>query len=141
MAERNVQRLIRVRAEKRAKFTRRGVHMKKRIADSWRRPSGQHNKQRRQLKAKGPLPTPGYGSPVAVRGFHPSGYEEVRVFNPADLAVVNPETQVVRIAGAVGRRKREAIALKALESGITILNLTGMPAKEEENTEEVANNE
>jgi len=115
--------------------------MKKRIADSWRRPSGQHNKQRRQLKAKGPLPTPGYGSPVAVRGFHPSGYEEVRVFNPADLAAVNPETQVVRIAGAVGRRKREAIALKALESGITILNLTAMPAKEEENTEEVTNNE
>ena len=114
--------------------------MKKRLADRWRRPMGQHNKQRRQLKAKGPLPTPGYGSPVAVRGFHPCGYEEVRVFNPADLAVVNPETQVVRIAGAVGGRKREAIALKALESGITILNLTEQPEKEEE-TEEVANNE
>jgi len=114
--------------------------MKKRLADKWRKPKGHHNKQRRQLKAKGPLPTPGYGSPVAVRGFHPSGYEEVRVFNPADLTAVNPETQVVRIAGAVGGRKREAIALKALESGIVILNLTARPATEE-NAEEVENNE
>jgi large subunit ribosomal protein L32e len=108
--------------------------MKKRLEAKWRKPKGQHNKQRRQLKAKGPLPTPGYGSPVAIRGFHPSGYEEVRVFNPGDLSHVNPETQVARIAGSVGGKKRAAIALQALESGIVILNPTAAKAEEEEET-------
>jgi large subunit ribosomal protein L32e len=116
--------------------------MKKRLAAKWRKPKGRHNKQRRQLKAKGPLPTPGYGSPVAVRGFHPSGYEEVRVFNPADLSRVNPETQVARIAGSVGGRKRTEIALRALESGVIILNPPAPKAgEEEETTTEAESNE
>jgi large subunit ribosomal protein L32e len=103
-------------------------------------PKGRHNKQRRQLKAKGPLPTPGFGSPVAVRGFHPSGYREVRVFNPAGLAGLNPEAQVVRIAASVGGKKREAIALKALEAGLIIVNLSRQRSQEEK-TGEAENNE
>ena len=68
------KRLIRARIAKKAKFRRDGFGKKPQIADSWRKPRGLHNKQRRQKKAKGALPTPGYGSPVAVRGMHPSGY-------------------------------------------------------------------
>ncbi len=117
------RRLIRVRTRhNKPAFKRRGLHRKSRLADVWRRPRGLHNKQRRQFIAKGVLPRPGYGSPAAIRGMHPSGYEEVRVFTPAELGGLNPETQAVRIGGSVGNRKRGAIQTRALELGLKVLN-------------------
>ncbi|MDK2990579.1 MAG: large subunit ribosomal protein L32e [Methanoculleus sp.] len=126
------RRLIRVRTRhNKPAFKRRGIHRKAKLADVWRRPRGLHNKQRRQFKAKGALPRPGYGSPAAVRGMHPSGYAEVLVFTPADLAGLNPETQAVRIAGSVGNRKRGAIQERALELGLKVLNAKDLtPAAE-----------
>ena len=79
------KRLIRVRTAKGAVFKRDGFGKKKQLSDSWRKPRGQHNKQREQKKAKGNLPKPGFGSPVAVRGMHPSGFFEVLVFTEKDL--------------------------------------------------------
>jgi large subunit ribosomal protein L32e len=70
----------------------------------------------------------GYRGPTAVRGLHSSGYEEVMIWNIADLANVDPETQVARIGGTVGGRKREGILEKAEELEIRILN----PGVEEE---------
>jgi len=117
------RRLIRVRAShNKPAFKRRGLHRKVKLADVWRRPRGLHNKQRRQFRAKGALPGPGYGGPTAVRGMHPSGYEEVRVFSPADLDGLNPETQAIRIAGSVGNRKRGVIQERAMEMGLKVLN-------------------
>ncbi|KLK89222.1 50S ribosomal protein L32e [Methanoculleus sediminis] len=135
----DTRRLIRVRTRhNKPAFKRRGLHRKAKLADVWRRPRGLHNKQRRQFRAKGALPRPGYGSPAAVRGMHPSGYTEVRVFTPADLMDLNPETQAVRIAGSVGNRKRGAIQERALELGLKVLNAkdltpaAGIPAAAEE---------
>ncbi len=123
MAMDEIRRLIRVRSRhNRPAFKRRGLHQKKGLDDVWRRPRGLHNKQRRQFRAKGALPQPGYGSPAAVRGFHPSGYKEVLVFSPAELPDLDPGTQAVRIGGTVGRRKREAIQKQALELGLKVLN-------------------
>jgi large subunit ribosomal protein L32e len=117
------KRLIRVRKEaNKPAFKRRGIHRKKKLEDVWRRPRGLHNKQRRQFRAKGALPQPGYGSPAAVRGLHPSGYEEVLVFSPNELSAVNPATQAVRIGGSVGNRKREVIQSQALDLGLKVLN-------------------
>lgn len=117
------RRLIRVRTRhNKPAFKRRGLHRKAKLADVWRRPRGLQNKQRAQFKAKGALPRPGYGSPAAIRGMHPSGYEDVRVFTPADLAGLNPETQAVRIGGSVGNRKRGEIQARALELGLKVLN-------------------
>ena len=117
------KRLIRVRSEKGTTFTRYGYGTKKQLSPSWRRPRGMHNKKRRQIKAKGPRPRPGYGSPLAVRYMHPSGFTEVRVFNPDELACLDPACQAIRIAGSVGGRKRAVIQEKAREAGIKILNL------------------
>jgi large subunit ribosomal protein L32e len=126
------KRLIRVRKNKNASFKRDGEGKKKQLSDSWRRPRGLHNKQRRQKKAKGALPTPGYGSPVAVRGMHPSGFHEVRVFNVAELEGLNPEEQAVRIGGTVGNRKRAAIQEQALANGLKVLNPKELGEKSEE---------
>ena len=117
-----IRRLLKVRKAKEARFKREGVDKKKTISDSWRRPRGLHSKQRKQRKAKGPHPTPGYGSPVAVRGMHPCGLKEVRVFNLNDLEGVNPAVQAIRIAATVGRKKRELVQNKAAEMKIRILN-------------------
>lgn len=125
-----IKRLIRVRVEKGATFKRDGYGKKAQLSDSWRKPRGQHNKQREQKKAKGALPKPGFGSPVAVRGMHPSGFFEILVTSLKDLEGLDPKTQAVRIGGTVGDRKRTVLQETALSSGIKVLNLRSGGIKE-----------
>jgi large subunit ribosomal protein L32e len=47
---------------------------------------------------------------------------ETRVFNVEDLAGVDPEIQVVRVAHTVGAKKRFEIIAAADEQGIHVLN-------------------
>jgi large subunit ribosomal protein L32e len=117
-----IRRLIKVRTDKGARFKRDGYGKKRQLSDSWRKPRGQHNKQREQKKAKGALPKPGFGSPVAVRGMHPSGYFEVLVTSLKDLEGLDPKTQAVRISANVGSRKRTAIQDQAITAGLRVLN-------------------
>jgi len=117
-----VKRLIKVRVAKGASFKRDGYGKKRQLSDSWRKPRGQHNKQREQKKAKGALPKPGYGSPIAVRGMHPSGFFEMLVTSEKDLEGLNPKTHAVRIGGTVGTRKRAVLQEKAVTAGLKILN-------------------
>jgi large subunit ribosomal protein L32e len=125
-----IKRLIRVRVEKGATFKRDGYGKKAQLSDSWRKPRGQHNKQREQKKAKGALPKPGFGSPVAVRGMHPSGFFEILVTSLKDLEGLDPKTQAVRIGGTVGDRKRMILQETALASGIKVLNTRSAGIKE-----------
>jgi large subunit ribosomal protein L32e len=125
-------RLIRVRSGVRPRFQRRGVHEKKRLADVWRKPKGRHNKLRRQIRAKGPLPRPGFGSPAAVRGLHPCGLSEVLVFNEGMLAPLDPAVHAVRISGGVGMRKRREIQRVAADAGLRVLNPRRVEAPAEE---------
>ena len=120
------QRLLRVRARQKAKkpeFNFHDSHKKKRLGTSWRKPRGLHNKLRQQVAAKGKLVRPGFGSPAAVRGFHPSGMPEVLVNNVAELS--RAEGCAVRIASAVGMKKRLEIQAKAAEMGLKVLNPKG----------------
>jgi len=117
-----IKRLIQVRTDKGARFKRDGYGKKRQLSDSWRKPRGQHNKQREQKKAKGALPKPGFGSPVAVRGMHPSGYFEVLVCSLKDLEGLDPKTQAVRISATIGMRKRVAIQDQAITAGLRVLN-------------------
>jgi large subunit ribosomal protein L32e len=123
-----IRRLIRVRTQKGARFKRDGFGKKSQLSDSWRKPRGQHNKQREQKKAKGALPKPGFGSPVSVRGMHPSGFYDVLVYSTDDLEGLNAKTQAVRIAAKVGNRKRAGIQEKALSAGLKVLNAREAPA-------------
>jgi large subunit ribosomal protein L32e len=117
-----IKRLIRVRTDKGATFKRDGYGKKKQLSDSWRKPRGQHNKQREQKKAKGPLPKPGFGSPTAVRGMHPSGFFEVLLSSVKNLKGLDPKTQSVRIAGTIGNRKRAILQEQAIAAGFRVLN-------------------
>jgi Ribosomal protein L32E len=110
--------------EGKPQFNRQDYHKKKRIPTSWRKPRGGLSKQRRRMKAKGPVVEAGFRSPKASRDLHPSGFKEVRVHNTDDLEGVDGDTQAVRIASKVGGRKRELIEDEAEERGIRVLNPT-----------------
>ncbi|MFW5974179.1 MAG: 50S ribosomal protein L32e [Natrialbaceae archaeon] len=112
------------RREGKPQFNRQDYHKKKRTPESWRRPRGGLSKQRRGQKGKGPKVEAGYRTPAAVRGTHPSGFEEVRVENPDDLEGVDGDTQAVRIGSSVGARKRERIEELAEDAGVRVLNPT-----------------
>ena len=94
-----------------------------RVKEAWRAPKGTLSKQRRGFKYRPPRVKVGYGKPAATRGLHPTGFEEVLVANPDQLAlVVDPKTQAARIEGGVGARKAKLIEAAAAEKGIRILN-------------------
>jgi large subunit ribosomal protein L32e len=117
-----IKRLIRVRVEKGATFKRDGYGKKRQLSDSWRKPRGQHNKQREQKKAKGALPKPGFGSPIAVRGMHPSGFFEVLISSVKELEGIDPKTHAIRIGATVGERTRVGLQEKAIAGGFKVLN-------------------
>jgi large subunit ribosomal protein L32e len=119
------QRLLTQRKrEGKPQFNRQDHHKKKRVGTSWRRPRGQLSKQRRGIKGKGDTVQAGFRTPKAVRGLHPSGFEEVRVHNVDDLEGVDGDTEAVRIASKVGGRKRERIEEEAEDQEIRVLNPT-----------------
>jgi len=89
---------------------------------TWRKPKGIHSKMKRRLKRRGPIVDIGFRGPVAARNLHPSGFEEVLVYNIDGLENIDPKKQAVRIGGTVGTKKRMAIEDRADELGIRILN-------------------
>jgi large subunit ribosomal protein L32e len=121
------------------KFVRQESWRFKRLKENWRRPRGLDNKMRRKIKGWPPTVNTGYRGPKVARGLHPSGYREVLVFNLKELKGIDPKTQAIRIAHAVGNRKRAKILVEARKKKITILNLKEIKEvakKEEEELEE-----
>ena len=110
-------------SQKRPKFVKMESWRHVRLKDHWRQPKGVDNHMRLNLKGWPKSVNVGYRSPQAVRGIHPSGKEEVHVYNVGDLSIVDPETQVARIGGSVGLRKRVKIVQEAELQGIRILNV------------------
>jgi len=98
-----------------------GRKERKRVKEGWRKPRGVDNKKREKIATFGAEPNIGYRNPRIIRGLHPCGKQEVRVFNAGMLSSV-PKNAVVRIAGSVGEKKRVEIRNKAKELGITVLN-------------------
>jgi len=111
-----------VQKGKKPQFKRTCSHKFKRLDTNWRRPRGLQGKQRRKYVAKGALAQVGYGSPAAVKGLHPSGYSDVLISSIADLELVDPSFEAIRIARTIGAQKKAIILAKAEELGIKVLN-------------------
>ena len=119
------KRLFNVRKVQKAKkpqFKRADCHKYKRLDSNWRIPRGQQSKKRKGFVAKGAHAQVGYGSPVLVKGLHPSGYSEVIVSTLNDVSSLDANTMAIRIAAKVGARKKAMIQEKAVSMGIKILN-------------------
>lgn len=117
-------------------FLRQESWRYKRVKANWRKPKGKTSRMRRRISGWPKLVKVGYKAKLDSRGLHPSGAREVLVSRPHELEKVDPKTQVVRIAHAVGERKRIAIIEKAKELNLRVLN-PGVK-REEVPTEEFA---
>ena len=118
------------------KFRRHESWRYKRLKESWRKPRGLDNKMRLNAKGWPKAVNIGYGGPRIARGLHPSGYKEMLVHTPDEVAEINPKTQAIRIAHTVGTRKRIQIASLAREREIHVLNPLVRREVEEEKIEE-----
>jgi len=107
---------------KRPEFHRQEWFRLKRLGDAWRKPRGLHSKMRTNARYRPAKVSIGYRGPKKARGLHPSGFEEVLVYNPKDLDAIDPKTQAARIGHGVGFRKRKEISEKAEKLGIRVLN-------------------
>ena len=101
----------------------------KSVKARWRKPRGTHNKKRMKFQFMGALPKIGYRNPPSIRGLHPSGKREVLVNNAKEIEGL--KDVVLRIASAVGGKKRKVIEEKAKELHLRIVNLVGGPAKKD----------
>jgi large subunit ribosomal protein L32e len=77
---------------------------------------------RRQVSGVPPLVKVGYKGPRKSRGLHPSGYNDILIFNVKDLSKINPKIDAVRIAHTVGNKKRIDIVTEATKLKMKILN-------------------
>lgn len=124
---------------KRPHFRRQEAWRYKRLSgrkEKWRKAEGIDSKMRVKEKGWPKSVEIGYRGPKKARNLHPSGYEEILVFNVDDLDNVDPEKHVVRIAHTVGAKKRVEISTRAEEKGVHILNLRGVKEAEEKVAEE-----
>jgi len=124
------------RKRKKPEFIRQGGKNLKRLGKKWRKPRGSQSKLRKHKKARGFIPHPGYGSPKSVKGLHPSGFEEILIYNVNDLGKINSEKQACRIASSVGMKKRLKIMEKTKELKIKVLNPLRIEIKKIEATKE-----
>jgi large subunit ribosomal protein L32e len=95
----------------------------KRVKSSWRKARGIDSKTRRKSKSGVKSPSVGYRSPKKVRGIHPSGYEEIRVFTIKDLDNLNKNKHALKISSRLGAKKRIKLIDLAQKRGFKVLNL------------------
>lgn len=77
---------------------------------------------RRYEAGKPAMASIGYGSPKATRGLHPSGYQDILVYNMAELEKLDSASQAARISSTIGKRKKDTMLVRAKELGIKVLN-------------------
>jgi large subunit ribosomal protein L32e len=119
------KRLLAVRATRsaaRPKFHRQEWFRYEKFGDEWRKPQGGQSKLRRHFGYRWNLPSVGYRGPRAVRGIHPSGFQEILIHNERQLEGLDAAKQAVRIAHGVGTRKRELIEKACDAKGLRVLN-------------------
>ncbi|MBX8635669.1 MAG: 50S ribosomal protein L32e [Thermoplasmata archaeon] len=106
----------------RPEFLRAECYKAERLGHKWRRPRGGQGKMRVGVYYRPKSVSIGYGSPSTARHLHPSGFAEKLVHNAAELDGVDPKTTAVRVAHAVGTKKRKEIAEEAARLNIRVLN-------------------
>ncbi len=135
-----VSRALRTKAKidgMRPKFIRSEHTRFPRLGKKWRSSKGIRSKMRLKKRSRAPIVETGYRSPVLARNLRMDGRTEVMVFRLEDLVKVDKETQVIRISGTVGARKRKEILEKAKSLEIRVLNVRSAERKKSEPQAEV----
>lgn len=125
MIEMTIESLLEVRKEMKERkpvFIRQDNPKRMKLNYKWRKPKGIHSKIRHKFKGRRKMPSPGYKSPIKVRGLHSSGLEMVSVHSIDDIPKIKNETQGIIIPKNVGSKKRLEILKKAKELSVAVLN-------------------
>ena len=94
----------------------------KRIDSRWRKPKGFDSFMRIQKKSWPAIVKIGYRGPKAVRGLHPSGYNDVLIYNIDSLKTLDPSVDAIRLSAKIGKRYRLLIINEADKLGFKVLN-------------------
>ena len=108
------------RKAKKPVFRHQDSWKRKRLPKKWRKPRGRHSKMRLKFKGNPKLPSQGFRSPAAVRGFHKSGVRPVLVGSLKHLESLASEAVI--IASSIGAKKKIEMIKKAAEKKIRIVN-------------------
>lgn len=120
------KRLLEVRKRinrKRPSFRRVESWRHKRVKDSWRKARGIDSQTRKKTKTGVKSPSVGYRNPKKVRGLHPSGYEEIRIFTLEDFKGLSNRKHAIKVSGKLGAKKRIALIDYAQSRGFKVLNI------------------
>lgn len=103
-------------------FIRQDAHKKKRLAKIWRKPRGCDSKKRLRMQNR-VIVSPGYGTPVKVKGLTITGYEIIHVSSIADVSKIDPDKHVAIVSGKLGFKKKKHIIHNLIKNKIEILNI------------------
>jgi large subunit ribosomal protein L32e len=120
-----LSRLRRIRKnqrKKRPEFKRVESWRYKRVKERWRRARGIDSKTRKKKKGWPISPSIGFRSPKRVRYESSAGKNEVLIYSPLDLSLIDSSRQVGRIARTIGHKKKEKIITDAELLNIRIIN-------------------
>ncbi|MDP3765085.1 MAG: 50S ribosomal protein L32e [Nanoarchaeota archaeon] len=109
--------------ERKPVFIRQDNPKRRKLNYKWRKPKGIHSKIRHKFKGRRKMPSPGYKSPIRVKGLHSTGLEMVNVSSINNLEKIKKETQGIIISKNVGMRKKLEILKKSKELDVKVLNL------------------
>ncbi|MFW9949908.1 MAG: 50S ribosomal protein L32e [Candidatus Thorarchaeota archaeon] len=123
MEEKRLMRIRKKLSKTRPSFQRIESWRLKRVKDPWRKSRGIDSQTRMKEKSGVKSPTVGYRSPKKIRGIHPSGYEEVRVFNINDFKGLNNKKHAIKLSGRLGAKKRISLIDYAQNRGYKVLNV------------------
>lgn len=109
--------------DKKPEFIRQDNPKRMKLNYKWRKPKGIHSKIRHHFKGRRKMPSPGFKSPIEVRGLHSTGLNIIKVFSIEDLKKIRNGKDGIVISKQVGMRKQLEILKKAKELKIEVLNL------------------
>jgi large subunit ribosomal protein L32e len=95
----------------------------------WRKPRGLHSKLRHRFAGHRALVDPGYGSPKAVFGLSPSGYEQMLIHTVSELQKLNSKTQGAILGSTIGLPRKIALLTEAKKLGVKVLNVKDIDAE------------
>lgn len=91
--------------KKKPDFKRHEYFRKRSLGSKWRRPRGINSKVAARKRSRIGPPSPGYGSPLQVKGLDRDGYREMLVHNLDEIKRIDPKEEVAVIASGVGKKK------------------------------------
>ena len=104
-------------------FIRQDNPKRRKLNYKWRKTKGIHSKIRHRFKGRRKMPSPGYKSPIKVKGLHSSGLKIINVHSIDELNELKKQSEGIVVAKNVGMKKQLGIFKKAKELDIKVLNL------------------